>query len=105
MPEMALALSLGHWPKLRKLDLSTNAIDDLFVSLMIDCRWPLLEQVDLCDNEIGEDGVWQFSYAIWPQLAFLKLNCNAFTWTQCDVLEKRLLPTLRAKWPGITVLL
>lgn len=52
MPEMALVMSLGHWPNLRKLDLSYNCIDDLFLSLTIDCQWLLLEHVVLLETPL-----------------------------------------------------
>ena len=65
MPEMARVLSLGHWPNLRTLGLSSNIIDDLFVSILIGGKWPSLSMVALCENKIGEDGV-RLLHASWP---------------------------------------
>lgn len=107
MPEMARVLSLGHWPNLRTLDLNSNIIDDLFVSILIGGKWPSLEQLVLFGNKIGEDGVRQLSYASWPHVTQLNLDGNKFNRDDnFDVplaMEKRLAPLLHAIWAGMEV--
>ena len=77
--EMSVEEASGHWPRLRKLNLRSNVIHDLFVSLLVDGNWPLLKSVDLYDNEIGEEGVQQLCNANWPHLAKLDLGDNDLT--------------------------
>ena len=107
MPEMVHVLSCGHWPNLRKLDLTANVIDDLFAGLLADAKWPMLDHVILVENEIGENGVWQLTHANWPHLTDLDLARNnfnrhdhLFVWSGG---EQRLTRLLHARWPGIAI--
>ena len=125
----AAALAAAAWPRLQKLELSSNNLCGEAAAALAAAAWPRLQQLNISGNPVGPMGAASLTEGKWPSLTKLNLDSNdvggvgaaslvllgCANWTSLQTLHLEyngleecmgaVLDLAAAKWPGLQVLL